>query len=56
VVIDVVKMDVNKGIAGDRFTLDQPAGTTLEAVGQPAVPAPSPQKKQPPAKGTPRKK
>lgn len=56
VVIDIVKMDVNKGVADDRFTLEQPDGVTLAVVGQPAGPAPVPQKKQPPSKGTPRKK
>lgn len=56
VVIDIVKMDVNKGVSEDRFTLDQPAGTQLEVVGQPASPAPPPRKTQPPFKGTQRKK
>jgi outer membrane lipoprotein-sorting protein len=34
VVIDLVKMDINKGIADDKFVLEQPEGTTLRAVGQ----------------------
>ncbi len=43
VVIDVVKMDINKGLPDDKFVLKQPEGTTLKIVGQPA---------QPPAKGS----
>jgi outer membrane lipoprotein-sorting protein len=43
VVIDLVKMDINKGIADDKFVLEQPEGTTLRAVGQtPAKRAVSP--------------
>jgi len=42
VVIDLVKMDINKGVSDDKFVLEQPAGTTLRTVGetpaQPAVP------------------
>ncbi|MGP8243354.1 MAG: DUF4292 domain-containing protein [Bryobacteraceae bacterium] len=34
VVLDVVKMDINKGIADDKFVLKQPEGTTLRAVGR----------------------
>jgi outer membrane lipoprotein-sorting protein len=34
-VLDVVKMDINKGIKDDQFVLDQPEGTTLQTVGQP---------------------
>jgi outer membrane lipoprotein-sorting protein len=34
VVLDVVKMDINKGITDDKFVLNQPAGSTLRAVGQ----------------------
>jgi outer membrane lipoprotein-sorting protein len=36
VVLDIVKMDINKGISDDKFVLDQPEGTTLQMVGQPA--------------------
>lgn len=43
VVIDVVKMDINKGVPDDKFVLTQPEGTTLKVLGQPA---------QPPAKGS----
>jgi hypothetical protein len=40
VVIDVVKMDINKGVSDDKFVLKQPPGTTLQLVGQPpAAPA-----------------
>jgi hypothetical protein len=43
VVIDLVKMDINKGVADDKFVLEQPEGTTLRAVGQtPAKPAAPP--------------
>jgi outer membrane lipoprotein-sorting protein len=30
VVIDVVKMDINKGVSDDKFVLEQPEGTTLQ--------------------------
>jgi outer membrane lipoprotein-sorting protein len=36
VVIDVVKMDINKGVSDDKFVLNQPPGSTLQVVGQPA--------------------
>jgi hypothetical protein len=46
VVIDIVKMDINKGVTDEKFTLAQPEGTTLQVVGQtppatqtPAAPA-----------------
>jgi outer membrane lipoprotein-sorting protein len=54
VVIDIVKMDINKGVGQDKFTLEQPEGTALQVMGQPVVnpPAPAP----PPAKGRTRKK
>jgi len=40
VVIDVVKMDINKGVTDDKFVLEQPPGTTLRVLGQPpAAPA-----------------
>ena len=54
VVIDIVKMDINKGVSSEKFRLDQPEGTTLQVVGQapatPAAPA------APPAKGRTKKK
>ena len=34
-VLDVVKMDINKGVASDQFVLQQPEGTTLQTVGAP---------------------
>jgi outer membrane lipoprotein-sorting protein len=42
VVIDIVKMEINKGVNADQFELEQPEGTTLQVVGQP--PAKGPQK------------
>jgi hypothetical protein len=38
VVIDIVKMDINKGVTDDKFVLNQPPGSTLQVVGQPASP------------------
>ncbi len=43
VVIDIVKMDINNGVTDDKFVLNQPEGTKLQILGQPA---------SPPAKGT----
>ena len=40
VVIDIVKMDINKGVTDDKFVLDQPEGTTLQTVGQPPATPP----------------
>jgi outer membrane lipoprotein-sorting protein len=48
VVIDIVKMDINKGVSDDKFVLDQPEGTTLQVVGE--APAPAPAKPAPPRK------
>jgi outer membrane lipoprotein-sorting protein len=49
VVIDLVKMDINKGVSDDKFVLEQPAGTTLRTVGeipaQPAAPPAKPERK-----------
>ena len=42
VVIDVVKMDINKGVSDDKFVLKQPPGSTLQVVGQPPAPASDP--------------
>src|SRR5262249_29191720 len=42
VVIDIVKMDINKGVTQDKFTLDQPEGTILQIVGQPPANLPAP--------------
>jgi outer membrane lipoprotein-sorting protein len=55
VVIDVVKMDVNKGVSQDKFVLEQPEGTTLQVVDQAGTPAP-PGPTAPPAKGKKTKK
>ena len=38
VVIDVVKMDINKGVSDDKFVLQQPEGTALQILGQPPTP------------------
>ncbi|MBZ5584142.1 MAG: DUF4292 domain-containing protein [Acidobacteriia bacterium] len=40
VVIDVVKMDINKGVTDDKFVLTQPEGSTLQVVGQGPLAAP----------------
>jgi hypothetical protein len=45
VIIDIVKMDINKGVPVEKFELTQPEGSTLEVVGQP------PSKTQPPPPG-----
>ncbi len=36
VVMDVVKMDINQSVSDDKFVLNQPPGSTLRTVGQPA--------------------
>jgi outer membrane lipoprotein-sorting protein len=46
VVLDIVKMDINNGVPDDKFVLEQPAGTTLQVVGEGPV-SPS----APPSKG-----
>ncbi len=50
VVIDIVKMDINKGVADDKFVLSQPEGSTLQVVGQAPTktqtPPPPPRKKK----------
>ncbi len=35
VVLDIVKMDINKGVPAAEFVLEQPPGTTLQTIGQP---------------------
>jgi outer membrane lipoprotein-sorting protein len=42
VVIDIVKMDINKGVPAEQFVLEQPEGTTLQIVGPPPPSAPKP--------------
>jgi len=54
VVIDIVKMDINKGVGPEKFVLDQPEGTMLQLLGQPTPNPPAPQ--APPAKGKTKKK
>jgi len=49
VVIDVVKMDINKGVTQEKFALAQPEGSTLQIVGQTPVPSQAPS--APAAKG-----
>jgi outer membrane lipoprotein-sorting protein len=42
VVIDIVKMDINKGVSDDKFVLQQPPGTRLQDLSRPAATAGSP--------------
>jgi outer membrane lipoprotein-sorting protein len=49
VVLTVVKMEINRGIPDDKFVLEQPEGTQLQVLGQPAPHAPA--TPLPPAKG-----
>ena len=51
VVLDIVKMDINKGVSDDKFVLNQPEGSTLQTVGQ-ALVADPPRPPAPPAKGS----
>jgi outer membrane lipoprotein-sorting protein len=55
VVIDVTKLDINKGVTDDKFVLEQPEGTTLQVIGPapPAAPPPQPNPRRQPR--TPRK-
>jgi outer membrane lipoprotein-sorting protein len=55
VVIDIVKMDINKGVSQEKFALVQPEGSTLQVVGQAPVPGQTPPP-TPPAKGRVKKK
>lgn len=54
VVIDVVKMDIGKGVADDKFLLEQPEGSKLQVVGEAPTVAPAPP--SPPSKGRTKKK
>jgi outer membrane lipoprotein-sorting protein len=47
VVLTVVKMEINRGVSDDKFVLEQPEGTQLQVLGQPA-PAPPPAPPPPP--------
>lgn len=40
VVLDIQKMDINKGVSDDKFVLNQPEGTVLQRVGEAASPTP----------------
>lgn len=48
VVLSVVKMEINRGVSDDKFVLEQPEGTQLQVLGQPA---PTPPPPPPPATG-----
>jgi outer membrane lipoprotein-sorting protein len=54
VVIDITKMDINKGVADDKFVMEQPEGTVRQILGQPSTEPPAPT--APPAKGKKTKK
>lgn len=54
VVIDIVKMDINKGVSDDKFVMPQPEGTILQILGQPSTAPATPS--APPAKGKKNKK
>jgi outer membrane lipoprotein-sorting protein len=54
VVIDIVKMDINKGVTDDKFVMEQPEGTVRQVLGEPSTEPPTP--KAPPAKGKKTKK
>jgi len=50
-IIDIVKMDINKGVTDDKFVLNQPEGTTLKVLGEapatlPNTTPPLPRKKK----------
>jgi len=51
VVIDVVKMDINKGVSDDKFVLERPEGSTLQDLSHPGA---APAKPETPPKGSPR--
>jgi len=53
VVLTVVKIEINRGVPDDKFVLQQPEGSQLQVLGQPAPPAPPP---VPPRKGKKKKK
>jgi hypothetical protein len=40
-VLDIVKMEINKGVSADQFVLEQPEGTTLQIVAGPPVKGPA---------------
>ena len=47
VVLDVIKLDINKGVTEDKFVLSQPPGSTLRTVGLPSS-TPSAAREAPP--------
>ncbi|HUO32083.1 MAG TPA: hypothetical protein VMU80_22885 [Bryobacteraceae bacterium] len=53
VVLTIVKMEINRGVSNDKFVLEQPEGTQLQRLGEPAPPGPPP---APPAKAKGKKK
>jgi hypothetical protein len=48
-IIDIVKMDINKGVKDEQLVLTQPEGTTLQVLGEAPVPA-APKAPTPPRK------
>jgi len=46
VILDVVKLYINRGVTSDKFVLNQPEGSTLQVIGQ--APAPTPPAPAPP--------
>jgi outer membrane lipoprotein-sorting protein len=47
VVLDVQKMDINKGVSNDKFVLTQPPGTQLQQVGKAGVAVPAADRQTP---------
>ncbi len=41
VIVDIVKMDINKGVKDEQFTLARPEGSILQLIGSDPVPVPS---------------
>jgi hypothetical protein len=48
VILDVVKLYINRGVTSDKFVLNQPEGSTLQVVGKAPAPAPAPPPPPPP--------
>jgi hypothetical protein len=46
VILDVVRLYINRGVTSDKFVLNQPEGSTLQVIGQ--APAPTPPAPAPP--------
>lgn len=49
-IIDIVKMDINKGVTDDKFVLAQPEGVTLQVLGETPVNPPKTETPPPPRK------